>query len=575
MYEAGAWVLVESAIADLPADLRWLFESGAVTIEQLAAIYQQLGATCAADLGAAVARRAIRSIPGLDDGDEAAVAAALPTSAREDSHASRSAVPSAIVDPILALLRGPRRRVGDAVGSLRRGQDIGRRHRDRRGRGQSGRRDRRSVASAGGRPRAPRERAPPVPAARTRADRRALSRSVERRRGVASPDRLARALAAPRRPRARSERRPLRARGHRRRDLRALGLPFIPPEIRNGDDEIAGGARRHAAALVSRADIRGDLHMHSSWSDGRDSIEAMVSACRALGYEYMAITDHSPHSAASRNLTRRRRRRGRPTRSPRCASGIREIAILHGCEVDILPDGRLDFPDRVLERFDIVLASLHERAGQAPDQLLERYARRDEASAGRRSSRIRPTASSRTGAATTSTTTGCSTPPSRPARSSKSTARRRTSISTARSRAAPSPPARRSSIDSDCHRAEVLGRQMELGVTTARRGWVEPRHVLNTRPLAEVRALHRRASAAQLTVRRMIRRAARCAARRRSRRSRCIARRCCPASTSATPDRFRRSVGSPLITPRDGYPLYFAIGRICSAAAPARSRRTR
>jgi len=78
MYEAGAWVLLESAIADLPADLRWLLESGAVTLEQLAAIYRKLGATSAAELGAAIAHGTIRSIPGLNAAVEAAVAAALP-----------------------------------------------------------------------------------------------------------------------------------------------------------------------------------------------------------------------------------------------------------------------------------------------------------------------------------------------------------------------------------------------------------------------------------------------------------------------------------------------------------------
>jgi len=112
--------------------------------------------------------------------------------------------------------------------------------------------------------------------------------------------------------------------------------------------------------------------MHSSWSDGRDSIEQMVSTCAELGYEYIAITDHSPGSMASRNLTLD----GVARQAAEIAS-LREryshIEILHGCEVDILPDGRLDFPDRVLQQFDIVLASLHDDAGQAPAALERRY----------------------------------------------------------------------------------------------------------------------------------------------------------------------------------------------------------
>src|SRR5262249_38915086 len=151
----------------------------------------------------------------------------------------------------------------------------------------------------------------------------------------------------------------------------ALGLPFIPAEIRQGLDEVDTAARGVLPQLVTGADIRGDLHMHSTWSDGRDPIDAMAAGCAALRYEYMAITDHSPHSAASRNLTV-----DGVARQAEEIAAARErhpaLAILHGCEVDILPDGSLDFPDRILERFDIVLASLHDPAGQPPDQLLQR-----------------------------------------------------------------------------------------------------------------------------------------------------------------------------------------------------------
>ena len=153
----------------------------------------------------------------------------------------------------------------------------------------------------------------------------------------------------------------------------ALGLQFIPPEIRDGDDEVALASRGELPTLVSRADIRGDLHMHSTWSDGRDAIEAMIAGCCALGYHYMAITDHSPHSAAARNLTIDGIKK-QADEIARLREQYPAITILHGCEVDILPDGKLDFPDKVLEQLDIVLASLHERAGHGPDQLMKRYA---------------------------------------------------------------------------------------------------------------------------------------------------------------------------------------------------------
>src|SRR4030095_3243419 len=98
------------------------------------------------------------------------------------------------------------------------------------------------------------------------------------------------------------------------------------------------------------------LHMHTQWSDGRDSLESMAAACSLLGYEYIAITDHSHSAVASRTLA--------PDEVQRQADEIAALrdrfpgmAILHGCEVDILPDGRLDFDDDLLERFDILVAS--------------------------------------------------------------------------------------------------------------------------------------------------------------------------------------------------------------------------
>ncbi|HEY1913838.1 MAG TPA: hypothetical protein VGG73_23130, partial [Vicinamibacterales bacterium] len=124
MYEAGGWVLVESAIADLPADLRWLYESGAVTIEQLGALHVGLGATSGTDLAAAVAEHRIKSLPGLDAAAEEAIAAALPGLR---THIPRIALGRAvaIVEPILEHLREV---TGVAwalpAGSLRRGQDM-------------------------------------------------------------------------------------------------------------------------------------------------------------------------------------------------------------------------------------------------------------------------------------------------------------------------------------------------------------------------------------------------------------------------------------------------------------------
>ena len=227
--------------------------------------------------------------------------------------------------------------------------------------------------------------------------------------------------------------------------------------------------------------------MHTTWSDGRDSIEAMVSTCRALGYEYMAITDHSPTSAATRNLTI-----DGVTRQADEIDALRErypdIGILHGCEVDILPDGRLDFPDRVLERFDIVLASLHERAGQPSDQLMKRYesAMRHPlvAMITHPTNRLVPHRAGydldydRLFAAAVETHTIVEIDGSPTHLDLDGPLARRAVAAGAEV-----------AVDSDSHRAEMLERQMALGIMTARRGWVEPRHVVNARPLADVRAV--------------------------------------------------------------------------------------
>jgi DNA polymerase (family 10) len=211
-----------------------------------------------------------------------------------------------------------------------------------------------------------------------------------------------------------------------------------------------------------------------------------VQACVNLGYEYLAITEHSPHSAASRNLSVES-----IARQADEIAALRErypqISILHGCEVDILPDGRLDFPDRVLERLDIVLASLHERVGHSPEQLLRRYktAMRHPlvALVTHPTNRLVPHREGydldyeRLFEAAVETGTLLEIDGS-PAHLDLDGALARRAIAAGAMVA----------VDSDCHRAELLDRQMSLGVTTARRGWVESRHVVNTRPFPELLA---------------------------------------------------------------------------------------
>jgi len=311
-----------------------------VSIEQLARLHQELGVTSAADLAAAVDAHAIGSVPGLDVQTEQAIAAALPH--------LRAAVPRvplgramSIARPVMECLTRAGAEWASPVGSLRRGRDfVGDievlapleepgpafddilqlpdvtriLHRGRRrlyvliDRVQVGVRC-------------------PV-AAEAGAALLNLTGSIEHVRRLATlasehgwtlgPRGLDQATAS---PLAETE----------QEIYAALGLPIIPAEIREGMDEIGAARAGRLPALVARQDIRGDLHMHTDWSDGRDPVAAMADAADALGYEYIAITDHSPHSGATRNLTA-----DGVSRQADEIAALREryprMTILHGCE---------------------------------------------------------------------------------------------------------------------------------------------------------------------------------------------------------------------------------------------------
>lgn len=137
-----------------------------------------------------------------------------------------------------------------------------------------------------------------------------------------------------------------------------LGLPFIPPEMREDRGEIALAQAGRLPRLVATADIRGDLHVHSDWTDGTVSIAGMAAGAQACGYEYMALTDHSRRVAMTHGLDP-----ARLSRQLREIDRINEkldgFTILKGIEVDILKDGRLDLPDLSLAKLDIVIAAVH------------------------------------------------------------------------------------------------------------------------------------------------------------------------------------------------------------------------
>ncbi len=137
-----------------------------------------------------------------------------------------------------------------------------------------------------------------------------------------------------------------------------LGLAYISPEMREDRGEVALARAGNLPRLVTLSDMRGDLHVHSDWTDGTAPIEAMAEAARALGYAYIALTDHSrrvamAHGLDPARLTRQTREIDRVNRR------LSGITVLKGIEVDILKDGDLDLPDTALAKLDIVVASVH------------------------------------------------------------------------------------------------------------------------------------------------------------------------------------------------------------------------
>jgi len=137
-----------------------------------------------------------------------------------------------------------------------------------------------------------------------------------------------------------------------------LGLSFIPPELREDRGEIALARGGALPKLVALADIRGDLHVHTTWSDGTASIEQMAEAAKARGYEYLAITDHSRRLTVAHGLDAARLAR-QIHEIDRLNAGLHGLTLLKGVEVDILEDGALDLPDGILSRLDLVVAAVH------------------------------------------------------------------------------------------------------------------------------------------------------------------------------------------------------------------------
>jgi DNA polymerase (family 10) len=154
----------------------------------------------------------------------------------------------------------------------------------------------------------------------------------------------------------------------------SLGLPWMAPELREDRGEIEAAASGTLPRLLSLDDIRGDLQMHSTWSDGKESVEQMLEACAARGYDYFAITDHSKALAMTGGMDAKKLK-AQWDEVAEVTARHAEIRLLRGMEVDILRDGGLDLEDELLAELDIVLVSVHSYFDLPPTEQTERILR--------------------------------------------------------------------------------------------------------------------------------------------------------------------------------------------------------
>lgn len=268
----------------------------------------------------------------------------------------------------------------------------------------------------------------------------------------------------------------------------ALGLATVPPELREDRGEIDAARAHRLPALVSLADLRGDLHVHTDWSDGRASLVEMAKAARARGYSYIAVTDHSRRIAVTHGLDEQRLAR-QIEEIDLLNTQFSDFTVLRAIEVDILEDGSLDLPNRILRQLDLVVGAMHAHFDLPADRQTGRLLRAMDNPylniiahptgrlIGRRAAcqldmeRVMRGALAR----------GCFLEVN-------------------------AQPERLDLDDTHCRLAHELGLKlaistdahgvgeldfMRFGVDQARRGWIGAADVLNTRPLAELRALLR------------------------------------------------------------------------------------
>lgn len=160
--------------------------------------------------------------------------------------------------------------------------------------------------------------------------------------------------------------------GEREEDVfQAVGMAWVPPELREDRGEIQAAQQGTLPKLITVKDIRGNLHMHSTWTDGNHTIEDLVRACKDQGYEYCAITDHSRSTRVAGGLDAEGIQR-QWEEIAEVRKRVKGIKLLASAEIDILPDGSLDYPDEILEQLDLVVVSLHSNLAMNKKQMTAR-----------------------------------------------------------------------------------------------------------------------------------------------------------------------------------------------------------
>ncbi|MDH7489037.1 MAG: DNA polymerase/3'-5' exonuclease PolX [Anaerolineae bacterium] len=273
---------------------------------------------------------------------------------------------------------------------------------------------------------------------------------------------------------------------------RTLGLPWIPPELREDRGEIEAAQAGTLPHLVEETDILGDLHAHTEWSDGAASLEVMAEAARRKGYRYLVISDHSQGLGIARGLTAERLREQR-AEIQRLNSEYTDFTLLHGVEVEIRGDGTLDLPDDVLAELDVVVASVHSGLRQPREEITARvvqamrnpYVDIIGHPLGRILGQRDETAIDVEALLRVAAETGTALEVNAiPLRLDLDDVHIRRAIGIGVKLA----------INSDAHNPTGLN-AMTYGVATARRGWAEPKDILNTLPADEMRAQLKRARA--------------------------------------------------------------------------------